>query len=89
MLFLLSPAKSLDYETPAAELPHTLPQFKKQSLELIEVLREKAPQQISELMSISDKLAALNVAATKPSARFTAGTRARPCWPSMAMSTKA
>jgi cytoplasmic iron level regulating protein YaaA (DUF328/UPF0246 family) len=46
MLFLLSPAKSLDYDTPAAELPHTLPQFIPQPLALIEVLRE-APQQIS------------------------------------------
>lgn len=62
MLFLISPAKSLDYESPVpAELPHTLPVFKKQPLELIEVLREKSPQQISELMSISDKLAVLNV----------------------------
>ena len=62
MLFLISPAKSLDYESPIpADLPHTLPVFKKQPLELIEVLREKSPQQISELMSISDKLAVLNV----------------------------
>ena len=62
MLFLISPAKSLDYESPVpAELPHTLPVFKKQPLELIEVLREKSPQQLSQLMSISDKLAVLNV----------------------------
>ncbi|MEN2429219.1 peroxide stress protein YaaA [Comamonas sp. F1-6] len=74
MLFLISPAKSLDYESPiSAELPHTLPVFKKQPLELIEVLREKSPQQISELMSISDKLAALNVGRYEAfSARFTA-----------------
>ena len=62
MLFLISPAKSLDYESPVpADLPHTLPVFKKQPLELIEVLREKSPQQLSQLMSISDKLAVLNV----------------------------
>ena len=61
MLFLISPAKSLDYESPiSAELPHTLPVFPQQSLELIGVLREKSPQQLSELMSISDKLADLN-----------------------------
>lgn len=73
MLFLISPAKSLDYESPiSAELPHTLPVFKKQPLELIEVLREKSPQQISELMSISDKLAVLNVGRYEAfSARFT------------------
>ena len=62
MLFLLSPAKSLDYETPVGDVPHTLPQFAAQSAELIEVLRPKSPQQIAELMDLSDALAALNVA---------------------------
>ncbi len=61
-MFLLSPAKSLDYETPAGDVPHTLPQFVPQSAELIEVLRPKSPQQIAELMDLSDALAALNVA---------------------------
>ncbi len=58
----MSPAKSLDYETPAGDVPHTLPQFAAQSAELIEVLRPKSPQQIAELMDLSDALAALNVA---------------------------
>lgn len=63
MLFLLSPAKSLDYDTPISpQLPHTLPQFLPQSQALIDVLRTQAPQDIASLMSISDKLAALNVA---------------------------
>ena len=62
MLFLLSPAKSLDYDTPAGALPHTLPGFVAQSAELIEVLKKKSPQQIAELMTLSDKLAGLNVA---------------------------
>lgn len=62
MLFLLSPAKSLDYETPAGHLPHTLPGFLDDSAELIDVLRQKTPPQIAELMSLSDKLAGLNVA---------------------------
>jgi cytoplasmic iron level regulating protein YaaA (DUF328/UPF0246 family) len=62
MLFLLSPAKSLDYETPVAGVPHTLPQFVPQSQALIEVLRQKSPQQIAELMDLSDALSALNVA---------------------------
>lgn len=57
------PAKSLDYDTPLPpKLPHTLPVFSEQPLELIEVLRRQSPQQLSELMGISDKLAALNVA---------------------------
>ena len=62
MLFLLSPAKSLDYETPLAPPPQTAPLFVKQSQGLIELLRTQSPQQIASLMSLSDKLAALNVA---------------------------
>lgn len=62
MLFLLSPAKSLDYESPLPPHPHTAPLFVKQSQALIAVLRTQSPQQIAELMSLSDKLSALNVA---------------------------
>lgn len=73
MLFLLSPAKSLDYETPVADLPHSVPHFTRQSAQLIEVLRARSPQQIGELMGISDPLAALNVARYQAwSSRFTA-----------------
>jgi cytoplasmic iron level regulating protein YaaA (DUF328/UPF0246 family) len=62
MLFLLSPAKSLDYETPLSGQPHTAPLFVKQSKALIDVLRTQSPQQIAELMDLSDKLSSLNVA---------------------------
>ena len=63
MLFLLSPAKSLDYETPLdPRHPHTPPLFVKQSKELIDLLRTQSPLQISALMSLSDSLSALNVA---------------------------
>jgi uncharacterized protein len=62
MLFLLSPAKSLDYETPAKDAPHTQPLFVKQSAELIRILREKSPKDIAELMDLSDALSGLNVA---------------------------
>ena len=62
MLFLLSPAKSLDYESPLGPHPHTDPLFVKQSKALITLLRTQSPQQIASLMSLSDKLAALNVA---------------------------
>ena len=62
MLFLLSPAKSLDYETPLPELPHSQPLFAKQSAALIKVLRQQSPQQIAALMHLSDALALLNVA---------------------------
>lgn len=62
MLFLLSPAKSLDYESPVGPHPHTPPLFVKQSRVLIDVLRDYSPQDIAELMDLSDKLATLNVA---------------------------
>ncbi len=62
MLFLLSPAKALDYETPLAPLPHSAPLFVPQSKALIALLRTQSPQQIANLMSLSDKLAGLNVA---------------------------
>ena len=62
MLFLLSPAKSLDYETALNGQPHSAPLFVKDSKVLIDVLRTQSPRQISELMSLSDKLSALNVA---------------------------
>lgn len=62
MLFLLSPAKSLDYQSPLPALPHTVPAFAAEAARLIEVLRRQSPQQVASLMSISDPLAALNVA---------------------------
>ncbi|MDR5787056.1 peroxide stress protein YaaA [Caballeronia sp. LP003] len=60
MIIVLSPAKSLDYETPAHIKKHTLPQFVDDAAELIDGLRELSPQQIGGMMSISDPLAALN-----------------------------
>jgi uncharacterized protein len=62
MLFLLSPAKSLDFDPPAPEVPHTQPLFVPQASALIELLKVQSPQEIAELMSLSDTLAGLNVA---------------------------
>jgi len=76
MLYLLSPAKSLDYDTPvdpALRARATKPPFLARSAELIEVLKRKTPAQVGELMSLSDTLAALNVARYGAwSRRFTA-----------------
>jgi len=60
MIIVLSPAKSLDYETPAHICKHTLPDFVDDAAELIGGLRQLSPQQIATLMSISDPLAQLN-----------------------------
>ena len=62
MLFLLSPAKSLDFDTPPGDVPHTQPQFVAQASELIELLKQKSPQDIAQLMHLSDTLSGLNVA---------------------------
>ena len=62
MLFLLSPAKSLDYATPPHLAAHSQPLFKRQSAELIDALKAQSPQQIATLMKLSDALAGLNVA---------------------------
>lgn len=60
MLVLISPAKTLDFETaPATDLA-TQPDFLDDSQQLIDVLRKLAPQDISSLMGISDKLGQLN-----------------------------
>jgi hypothetical protein len=61
MLYLLSPAKTLDYDTPVADLPHTQPDFIAQSVKLIDVLKKKSPRQVARLMDLSDNLASLNV----------------------------
>jgi uncharacterized protein len=62
MLLLISPAKSLDYETPAQHLPHTQPLFINQSGPLIKALRKKSWRQVSRLMDLSQTLSELNVA---------------------------
>jgi len=63
MIFLLSPAKSLDYETPtpaSLEPVLTRPQFLADSAALIERLRSKSVAELRELMDLSEPLAQLN-----------------------------
>ena len=61
MLAIISPAKTLDFDSPAPTRKHTQPQFLEESGELIERLREFAPPDLADLMGISSKLAELNV----------------------------
>jgi cytoplasmic iron level regulating protein YaaA (DUF328/UPF0246 family) len=60
MLVVLSPAKNLDFSTPAPIDDFTQPQLLEDSAELIELCRDLSPANISSLMKISDKLAGLN-----------------------------
>jgi cytoplasmic iron level regulating protein YaaA (DUF328/UPF0246 family) len=62
MLIVLSPAKTLDFESPIKVNKTTEPDFIARSAELISTLRTMPPAQIGSLMSISDSLAQLNVA---------------------------
>jgi uncharacterized protein len=61
MLFLLSPAKTLNFETPAPFKALSTPPFVAESAELINVLKTKSVAEIAALMDLSDSLAALNV----------------------------
>ena len=73
MLFLISPAKALDYDTPLGVTTHTQPLFFDEAKALIGVLRDKSPQEIASLMDLSDPLAGLNVARYQAwQTRFTA-----------------
>ncbi len=60
MKIVISPAKSLDFESELPSLKHTQPQFLEQSKKLNKVLLKKRPRALSKLMNISDNLAQLN-----------------------------
>jgi cytoplasmic iron level regulating protein YaaA (DUF328/UPF0246 family) len=61
MLTLISPAKTLDFETPAVTDIHTQGEFLEHSAELIDQLKLQSPDDISALMKLSSKLSELNV----------------------------
>ena len=60
MLIVISPAKTLDFETPPGIPTFTIPEFLDDSAELIDELRGFEPHRLSDLMGISPKLADLN-----------------------------
>ena len=61
MFFVLSPAKNLNEKAPAPVKEFTQPYLLAEAEILMRQLRELAPQQIAELMHVSDKIALLNV----------------------------
>ncbi len=62
MLIVISPAKTLDFESDPITKTHTQPRFLKQSQQLIDDLEKLSVEDVAGLMKLSDKLAALNVA---------------------------
>ncbi|GAK17603.1 YaaA protein [Vibrio sp. JCM 19053] len=61
MLIVVSPAKTLDYESPLATEKFTQPELVEYSKELIDVCRKLTPADVASLMKVSDKIADLNV----------------------------
>lgn len=60
VLIVVSPAKSLDYESPLATKKHSEPTMLDHSEELVGVMAKKTPNAIGKLMSVSPKIAELN-----------------------------
>ncbi len=60
MKIVISPAKSLDYESELPTAEYTIPAFIEDAEKLNKILARKKPKALSDLMSISDKLAELN-----------------------------
>ena len=60
MKIVISPAKSLDFETKLPTRKHTQPAFLDRAETIQATLKEKSPKELMQLMDISDKLADLN-----------------------------
>ena len=58
---LLSPAKTLDYNTPVTTNSFSIPDYLGKSSELVKVLKQKSFLDLMELMQVSQKIAELNV----------------------------
>lgn len=62
MLIVISPAKTLDYETPPSTNHYSQPDYLQHAEQLIERARRYSASDISSIMQVSDKIAELNVA---------------------------
>ncbi|MEO0369465.1 MAG: peroxide stress protein YaaA, partial [Pseudomonadota bacterium] len=60
MITVISPAKTLDFDTPSISKKHSQPQLLDHSEQLIDVLTTKSPHDLQKLMGISESLAELN-----------------------------
>jgi len=60
MLTVISPAKTLDFDTPPTTRKATQPQFLQRSADLVADARAMSPQDIRALMGVSEKIAELN-----------------------------
>jgi len=60
MLSVISPAKTLDFDTPPTTRKTTQPQFLDRAAQLVEDARDLSPDDIRSLMGVSDNIARLN-----------------------------
>ncbi len=60
MITIISPAKNLDFKSQLTVKSHSQPLFLKESERLIKTMRRLKPADLTNLMGISDKLAATN-----------------------------
>ncbi len=60
MQIIISPAKTLDFETDSGSSVENIPVFLKDSQKLIKILKSFSVQEVASLMNLSDKLASLN-----------------------------
>ncbi len=60
MIYLLSPAKTLDYDSEIPSVRATMPRFLEHSAELAAIMKKMTPADLEKLMGISSKLAELN-----------------------------
>ncbi len=65
MLIVISPAKTLDYETPATTSQYSQSDYLQEAQQLIERLRHYSVAEISATMAVSDKIAHLNLSRFK------------------------
>jgi len=61
MLLVISPAKTLDYESPVKTSAHSTPDYLDHAQLLVERARCYSAQDLMEIMEVSEKIAALNV----------------------------
>lgn len=62
MLLVISPAKTLDMDAKPLDFEPSQPEFLADSAQLIDRLRQFSSPELAQLMSLSDKLAGLNLA---------------------------
>ncbi|MFN0029291.1 MAG: peroxide stress protein YaaA [Acidimicrobiales bacterium] len=60
MLIVVSPAKALDFESPLPTRRFTVPEMLDRTEELVGIMRQNSPEDLSRMMAISPKLGELN-----------------------------